>query len=86
MVYLFEEIDEFNRGKIVSGPLAPFREEERDSFDDNDFDFEIRRKVIFMLNVTKQLLEDGLISDFSILRSSLEQVFKKLVREHTSLN
>ena len=47
----------------------------------NDADGEIRKKVIFMLKVIIQLKSDGLITDFSIIRSSLEQVFKKVVRE-----
>jgi hypothetical protein len=34
-----------------------------------------------MLKVINQLKSDGLISDFSIIQSSLEHVFKKVVRE-----
>ncbi len=46
-----------------------------------DADGEIRKKVVYMLKIIDQLKSDGLISDFSIIRSSLEQVFKKVVRE-----
>jgi hypothetical protein len=35
-----------------------------------------------MLSIVNELINDGLISDFSILESSLEQVFKNLVTKH----
>jgi len=35
-----------------------------------------------MLSTVKELTIDGLITDFSILESSLEQVFKNLVTKH----
>jgi hypothetical protein len=47
---------------------------------------EIRRKITFMLTTVRELINDGLISDFSILESSLEQVFKNLVTKHTGTN
>ena len=40
---------------------------------------EIRKKIGYMLSTVSELMNDGLISDFSILESSLEQVFKNLV-------
>jgi hypothetical protein len=40
---------------------------------------EIRKKIVFMISTVKELMIDGLISDFSILESSLEQVFKNVV-------
>ena len=43
---------------------------------------EIRKKIVFMLSTVKELMKDGLISNFSILESSLEQVFKTLVTKH----
>ena len=43
---------------------------------------EIRRKIGYMLSTVSDLMNDGLISDFSILESSLEQVFKNLVTKH----
>lgn len=48
-------------------------------------DYETRKKIVFMLGVIKSLMEEGVITDFSILRSSLHQVFKRVVRENTSL-
>jgi hypothetical protein len=47
---------------------------------------EIRRKIAFMLSTVSELMNDGLISDFSILESSLEQVFKNLVTKHAGKN
>ena len=44
-----------------------------------DEQMEIRRKIVFMLSTVKELMMDGWISDFSILESSLEQVFKNVV-------
>ena len=43
---------------------------------------EIRKKIAFMLSTVSELMNTGLISDFSILESSLEQVFKTLVTKH----
>ena len=43
---------------------------------------EIRKKIAFMLSTVSELMNTGLISDFSILESSLEQVFKNLVNKH----
>jgi hypothetical protein len=47
---------------------------------------EIRRKIPLMLSTVSELMKDGLISDFSILESSLEQVFKNLVTKHNGTN
>ena len=47
---------------------------------------EIKRKIAFMLSTVTELMNDGLISDFSILESSLEQVFKNLVTKHAGTN
>jgi hypothetical protein len=47
---------------------------------------EIRRKIGYMLSTVSELMNDGLISDFSILESSLEQVFKNLVTKHAGTN
>ena len=47
---------------------------------------EIRKKIVFMLSTVKELMKDGLISNFSILESSLEQVFKNLVTKHAGPN
>jgi hypothetical protein len=47
-------------------------------------DYETRKKIVFMLSVIKSMMDEGVITDFSILRSSLNQVFKKVVREYTS--
>jgi hypothetical protein len=34
-----------------------------------------------MLKFVNELLQNGVISDFSIYRSSLEQVFKKIIKQ-----
>jgi hypothetical protein len=47
---------------------------------------EIRRKIGYMLSTVSELMNDGLISNFSILESSLEEVFKNLVTKHTGTN
>ena len=47
---------------------------------------EIRKKIVFMLSTVKELMKDGLISNFSILESSLEQVYKNLVSKHAGTN
>ena len=39
-----------------------------------------------MLSTVKELMIDGLITDFSILESSLEQVFKNVVNKHAETN
>ena len=46
-----------------------------------DDQMEIRRKIGFMISTVKELMIDGLISDFSILESSLEQVFKECCKK-----
>lgn len=42
-------------------------------------DDEIRRKIIFMFKFVAELIQEGVIIDFSIYRSSLEQVFKRMI-------
>ena len=42
-------------------------------------DIEVRRKIAFMFKFVAELMQEGTIIDFSIYRSSLEQVFKKMV-------
>ena len=57
------------------------------NLDDNNMPrSEIRKKIIFMLSTVKELMIDGLITDFSILESSLEQVFKNVVTMHAETN
>ena len=46
---------------------------------------EIRKKIVFMISTVKELMIDGLISDFSILESSLEQVFKNVVIKNAKI-
>jgi hypothetical protein len=68
---------EFNRG-LMRGI---------NNLDDNNMPrSEIRKKIIFMLSTVKDLMIDGLITDFSILESSLEQVFKNVVTMHAETN
>jgi hypothetical protein len=54
---------------------------EKESLDQqaSDEQMKIKRKVVFMLSTLKDLKKDGLISDYSILESSLEQVYKNVV-------
>ena len=40
----------------------------------------LRQKVSFMFQFVTSLLKDGHITDFAIYRSSLENVFKKVVK------
>jgi len=42
------------------------------SFHNNAYDSEIRRKIASMLKFVNSLLQNGVIADFSIYRSSLE--------------
>jgi hypothetical protein len=42
-------------------------------------DSEVRRKIAFMFKFVAELMQQGAILDFSIYRSSLEQVFKKMI-------
>jgi hypothetical protein len=59
--------------------------EEKAEIKTHSVDYEIRKKIIFMLGIIKSLMEEGVVTDFSILRSSLHQVFKKVVRENSTL-
>jgi len=43
----------------------------------------MRQKISFMFSFVTGLLRDGQITDFAIYRSSLENVFKKVVKEAT---
>jgi hypothetical protein len=47
-------------------------------------DPEVRQNIAFMLRFVTELMQNGVINDFSIYRSSLEQVFKKLITMHVS--
>jgi hypothetical protein len=87
LVYHFEEIQEFNRVERESGNSSFIEDsaEIQTVSSRQTVGYEIRKKIVFMLGVIKSLMEEGVITDFSILRSSLHQVFKKVVRENTSL-
>jgi hypothetical protein len=39
----------------------------------------VRKKIYFMFRFVTDLIQEGAINDFSIYRSSLEQVFKKMI-------
>lgn len=41
---------------------------------------EVRKRVVRMLQFVAELMQEGAISDFSIYRSSLEQVFKSMLK------
>jgi hypothetical protein len=43
-------------------------------------DAEVRQNIAFMFKFVNELLQQGMINDFSIFRSSLEQVFKKMIQ------
>lgn len=40
---------------------------------------EVRKRVVRMLQLMAELMQEGAITDFSIYRSSLEQVFKNML-------
>ena len=40
---------------------------------------EVRKKILFIFSEMKKLMAEGKIVNFSILRSSLEQVFKNIL-------
>jgi hypothetical protein len=95
LVYNFQEMHDFNRGLIRGvnddnrSHRMPRSEQTIDeSLDPQAFEdkMEIRRKIGYMLSTVTELMNDKLISDFSILESSLEQVFKNLVTKHTGTN
>jgi hypothetical protein len=46
-----------------------------------DLETEVRKRIVFMFKYINHLMQEGSILDFSIYRSSLEQVFKKMVFE-----
>jgi hypothetical protein len=46
---------------------------------------EIKAKYLFMLQTVRSLYDKGLISDFSILKQSLESVFKKIVTDYSTM-
>jgi hypothetical protein len=95
LIYNFKEMHDFNRG-LVRGDNVDYRshrmprsEETIDEYLDPqayEEKMEIRRKIAFMLSIVSELMKNGLISDFSILESSLEQVFKNLVTKHAETN
>lgn len=41
----------------------------------------MREKIVLMLKFIGEMTKQGYISDFSIFRSSLEQVYKKIVKQ-----
>ena len=41
---------------------------------------EVRKRVVRMLQLMAELMQEGAITDFSIYRSSLEQVFKNMLK------
>ncbi len=45
---------------------------------------EVRRRIVHMFKYVNQLMQEGTIIDFSIYRSSLEQVFKKMIMGEAS--
>lgn len=47
-----------------------------------DLETEVRKRIVFMFKYINHLMQEGSILDFSIYRSSLEQVFKKMVFEN----
>ena len=51
-----------------------------ESNDSQQKEKEMRKKIYFIFDTMKQLMQDGIVADFSILKSSLEQVFKNIVR------
>jgi hypothetical protein len=96
LVYNFNDMHEFNRGLIRGYSLNDEDDkkmprsgkiiEESLGHHANEEKMEIRKKIVFMLSTVKELMIDGLITDFSILESSLEQVFKNVVTKHTETN
>ena len=42
---------------------------------------EQRQKIVLMLKFIGEMTKQGYISDFSIFRSSLEQVYKRIVKQ-----
>jgi len=46
----------------------------------NPQDIEIRRKIASLLKFVNDLMQKGIIAVFSIYRSSLEQVFMKIIK------
>jgi hypothetical protein len=93
LVYNFQEMHDFKMGLIrgVNDDNRSHRMPRSEQTIDESLDqqayeenIEIRRKIAFMLSTVSELMNDGLISDFSILESSLEQVFKNLVTKHAA--
>ena len=46
-------------------------------------ELEVRKRIVHMFKYVNQLMQEGSIIDFSIYRSSLEQVFKRMVMGDT---
>jgi ABC-2 type transport system ATP-binding protein len=80
LTYRFDEIEQYNR---VSNNLSVSSNSNNGSFVEprgkSTVDLEVRKKIVFMFKFVTDLMKEGAINDFSIYRSSLEQVFKKMV-------
>ena len=96
LVYNFNDMHEFNRGLIRGYSLNDEDDkkmprsgkiiEESLGHHANEEKMEIRKKIVFMLSTVKELMIDRLITDFTILESTLEQLFKNVVNKHTETN
>lgn len=84
LTYRFDDIEEYARinkgGDKSSNRNSSFlnsaaQEASRKAVSD----VEVRKKIVFMFRFVTNLMREGVINDFSIFRSSLEQVFKKMV-------
>lgn len=84
LTYRFDEIDTYQRGRPsgeingVSPNTTTFTRKSA-NYGGDIVDVEVRRKIIFMFKYVTELVQNGTIIDFSIFRSSLEEVFKKLL-------
>ena len=66
LTYRFDDVD-----KVSTNQLSK-----------EDLETEVRKRIVFMFKYINHLMQEGSILDFSIYRSSLEQVFKKMVFEN----
>ena len=74
MTYRFDNIEgTVNKQRLTQNISGSFS-------GNNPQDFEIRRKIASLLKFVNDLMQKGIIADFSIYRSSLEQVFKKIIK------
>ena len=83
LVYNFKKINDISMDEIKGKNIEDLSHDmiEKESLDQqaSDEQMKIKRKVGFMVSTLKDLKKDGLISDYSILESSLEQVYKNVV-------